>query len=158
MQVKAGVIRTRSTQCLPLSIVDSEMLYNPLEAPDPTRWLNLTDEDRFAAVKVFHAEAKLAITNRRNHCAMHVVIENQVVNALAPFCALTDRIVAGTLGRLVDEGLDRHEAIHAISEVTYGAFLALLAGETSTVGSDKYHDDLMAMTAETWRKRPPPLR
>ena len=132
------------------------MLYNPLEAPNPADWLALPDEDRFAAVEAFHVQAELAIGYRRTHCSMHVTVENLVAKAGATLAASTDSMVAVNLERLVKEGLDRHEAIHAIMDVIYGAFLGVMAGESSTIESDKYREELTTMTAEKWRKVPPP--
>ena len=54
-----------------------------------------------------HRRAGVSLQNKNVHAIMHVVIENQV--------AMGDELpVRRAIDRLVGEGLDRHEAIHAM--------------------------------------------
>jgi hypothetical protein len=51
----------------------------------------------------------------RAHAANHVIVENQLAMGDAT-------VVPATLARLMQEGLDRHDAIHAIGSVLVGIF------------------------------------
>jgi hypothetical protein len=77
---------------------------------------------------------------------MHVVVENQI--------ALGDEIPArATLDRLMEEGLDRHEAIHAISLVLSELMYDLLqAREPETHRIESYYAALERLTADYWRR------
>jgi hypothetical protein len=56
------------------------------------------------------------------HAIFHVIVENQA--------ALGDEIpVRGTLDRLMGEGLDRHEAIHAVASVLSGHVFDIARGK-----------------------------
>jgi hypothetical protein len=57
-----------------------------------------------------HTGQRIRLPNETIHAAIHLIVENQV--------ALGDAFPAnGVLLRLMKEGLDRHEAIHAIGSV-----------------------------------------
>jgi hypothetical protein len=71
--------------------------------------LALDEGDRLRVVEDYHRRAKLALPNKRLHAAIHVVVENQVALSFEP--------VIVTLARLQAEGLDRHDAVHAIGLV-----------------------------------------
>jgi hypothetical protein len=79
------------------------------------------------------------------HAVIHVVVENQV--------ALGEEIPArATLLRLRQEGLDRHEAVHAIGFVLSAHLFHLLKSKPQ--GADlnaTYYEELRRLTAESWR-------
>jgi hypothetical protein len=55
----------------------------------------------------YHRRTRVKLPNQRLHAAIHVAVENQI--------AMGDELpVHGVLDRLQAEGLDRHDAIHAI--------------------------------------------
>jgi hypothetical protein len=54
------------------------------------------------------------------HAAIHVAVENQI--------AMGVELVGETVARLVAEGLDRHEAIHAIGALLAEDVFALARG------------------------------
>lgn len=121
------------------------MQYDPLLAPSPTAWLATDEGDRIEWVMVYHRRARVKLPNRRLHAAIHVVVENQV--------AMGDELpVRRCLDRLQAEGLDRHEAIHAIGSVVADHMVDLL--KTRVPGGDPhaaYWAELERLTAETWR-------
>lgn len=95
--------------------------YNALFGPAPA-WLSLPEAERLAQVLRYHQELRLPhppTPKPRVHAAMHVMVENQVALGEPPF-------VRETLERLLQEGLNRHESVHAIAEV--GADLVMAAG------------------------------
>jgi hypothetical protein len=81
--------------------------YDPLQAPEPEEWLSLDESERIRLAAEYHRRARIRLPNRKVHAVFHVIAENQI--------ATGDEIpVRRTLVRLMEEGLDRHEAIHAI--------------------------------------------
>ena len=84
--------------------------YDPLEAPAPEEWLAMDEAQRVRLVERYHRRARIPLANEAAHASFHVIAENQV--------ALGDKIpVRRTLDRLMKEGIDRHEAIHAVALV-----------------------------------------
>jgi hypothetical protein len=77
---------------------------------------------------------------------MHAVIENQI--------ALGDEIpVQRTAQRLMDEGLDRHDTIHAIGSVLVGHMFDLTRQPaTDDDPNQPYFAELVNLTAESWRE------
>jgi hypothetical protein len=93
--------------------------YDPLIAPDPERWLACEESEQQRLVERYHRRLGVRLPNLRGHAVIHVVVENQV--------AMGDGLpVAGTLARLITEGLDRHEAIHAIGSLLAGHMHGLM--------------------------------
>jgi hypothetical protein len=83
--------------------------YKPSEQPDAKVWLTSTEAARIAAVERFHKAAKIKLPKTQGHAAFHVIVENQIAEGYEP--------TVRAIGRLTSEGLDRHEAVHAISSV-----------------------------------------
>ena len=77
---------------------------------------------------------------------MHVMVENQT--------ALGDDIpVQRAMQRLMDEGLDRHAAIHAIGSVLAEHMLDLTQqSATDADPNQRYFAALEHLTAEGWRQ------
>jgi hypothetical protein len=80
--------------------------YDPEVAPDPTSWLALDEMERIDGIRRWHQRHHVPLPSPRLHAALHTVVENQL--------ALGEQAVIDTLARLRDEGLTRHDAIHAI--------------------------------------------
>jgi hypothetical protein len=62
--------------------------------------------------------------------------------------------VPATLNRLVDEGLDRHEAIHAVGSILMN--IVFDASHEPSVGVDinaRYSQELASLTAAGWRSQ-----
>jgi len=84
--------------------------YDPLAAPDPEQWLALDEQERIDLARDYHRGAGIRLPNAAAHAALHAIVETQI--------ALRDATPARrTAQRLMDDGLDRHEAIHAIGAV-----------------------------------------
>src|SRR5882724_2564047 len=122
------------------------MTYDTLQDLDPDRWLALDEFARIDAVEHYHRQRKIRLPNRRVHAPIHAVVEDQV--------ALGDRYPAKpVLERLMREGLDRHEAIHAIGSVLSGRIFDVLKhthkyehGENDL--STEYLEELEKLTAQ----------
>jgi len=122
------------------------MKYDPQRAPDPKTWLALDEEERIVLVLQYHRRARVRVPNSRLHATIHVIVENQV--------ALGDEIpVRRTLERLRAEGLDRHDAVHAIGSVTAKHIYDLLKeGPPAGDPNEPYWAELENLTAEGWRR------
>jgi hypothetical protein len=94
--------------------------YDPLAVPAPEEWLDINEAQRLCLVEGYHRHARVRLPNAVAHATLHVIVENQA--------ALGDEIpVHRTLDRLMKEGIDRHEAIHAVASVLAGICLTLFA-------------------------------
>ena len=81
------------------------------------------------------------------HGAAHVLVENQI--------AMGDATAApATFKRLMDEGLNRHEAIHAVGSVLMGAVFDVIRKVDNEGNINaKYGRELAALTAASWRSQ-----
>lgn len=120
--------------------------YDPLKAPDSEEWLALDEIDRIEKITEYHKKAKIKLPNTRAHAAIQAAVETQV--------ALGDETpVNEKLKSLLDEGLNRHEAIHAIGFVLAG-ILYDISHETheGSNSNELYYERLVHLNAENWRK------
>ena len=120
--------------------------YDPHEAPDPEEWLSVDEGIRTMLVEEYHQQAGIRLPNIHLHSVFHVVVENQA--------ALGDETpVQQTLTRLMEEGLERHDAIHAVGAILSKHMYNLLK-EKPEDGFDNatYNRDLERLTAERWRR------
>jgi hypothetical protein len=120
--------------------------YDPEQPIDPQAWLEMDESERIELVRQYHRRKRISLPNAQVHALMHVIVENQV--------ALGDAFPArSVLVRLMGEGLDRHEAIHAIASVLAEQMFAGLkhgvaAGDLQT----DYIKGIERLTAESWRR------
>jgi hypothetical protein len=120
--------------------------YDPLEAPDPEEWLELDEQERIDLVRDYHRRAGIRLPNEKLHATLHAIVEAQI--------ALGEETPTGRIARrLISEGLDRHDAIHAIGMVLAEHIYDVL----KTTKSDKdpnapYFAALERLTAEDWRR------
>ena len=118
--------------------------YDPLTAPDPDLWLELDEQERLALVEEHHDSAGVALDKPTLHAVMHTVVENQL--------ALRDERVMRTLDRLMVEGLDRHDALHAVGSVLAEHLFGILReGARERASTDKYYRALEELTVASWR-------
>ena len=79
------------------------------------------------------------------HAMAHVVVENQV--ALGEATSVPE-----ALDRLINEGLDRHDAVHAIGSVLMKTvFDAVHERDDGSDINAKYRQKLATLTAANWR-------
>ena len=117
--------------------------YDPLNAPDPDDWQSMDEGERMMLVEEYHRRAAVALPNKQAHTAVHVIVENQM--------AMGDKTSApATLERLMREGLDRHEAIHAVGSVLADFMQALVRGDAAPGANESYDEELEKLTAAEW--------
>ena len=119
--------------------------YDPDISPAPTDWLRTDEGERIELVASYHRRKEIKLPNRQLHAVIHVVVENQL--------ALGDTVVLETLSRLQNEGLNRHDALHAIGSVLAEDLYALMQeADTSTEEThQRYLERLQRLTAKNWR-------
>jgi hypothetical protein len=122
--------------------------YDADQAPDPKEWLELDEQERIDLVIDYHKRAKKQVGEAEKlHAIAHVIVESQVAIGDAT-------VVLATLARLMREGLDRHNAIHAIANVLMGIVLDVLKGRDKQVDiNEKYGRELGELTAASWRSQ-----
>lgn len=116
--------------------------YDPEVAPDPSRWQELDEQERIMLTEAYHRRAGIEVPNMTLHATVHAIIENQV--------AMGDESpTRRAIERLMGEGLDRHDAVHAVASV-----LAAHINDTLQAGSPNnkaYDEAVERLTAESWR-------
>jgi hypothetical protein len=119
--------------------------YDPYRHIDSEAWQELDESERIESVRQYHRQNRIRLPNETLHATTHVIVENQV--------ALGDSFPAlAVLLRLMEEGLDRHEAVHAIGLVlSEQLFAALREGGDADINK-QYVEKLNRLTAESWRK------
>lgn len=125
-----------------------------MTAPDPEHWLALDEEERNDLVVAYHRDAGIRFPREQLHATIHVVVESQIADAELPVGAVAER--------LMTEGLNRHEAIHAIGSVLVGYMSDLVRrtpssdpGTDATPAEDPnvaYFAELESLTAKAWRQ------
>lgn len=117
--------------------------YNPNIDPDPDTWASLDEDERLELIQQYHERYDFELPDVALHSLIHAVVENQV--------ALGDETpVASTLSRLKTEGLDRHDAIHAIASVLVNYIHEMMSDEGNKGQSEQYYEALGKLTAESW--------
>lgn len=125
----------------------AQLWYNPREHLTSDAWLELDESERMQLVARYHRRQRIRLPNETIHATIHVIVENQV--------ALGDAFpVKAVLIRLMNEGLDRHEAIHAIGSVLSEKLFAVMSGEDvkGDINVD-YVEKLKSLSAESWGKQ-----
>jgi hypothetical protein len=118
--------------------------YDP-DKPPPSGWLETDEGERLELVSAYHRSGNIALPNAQLHAVIHVVVENQL--------ALGEPVVVETLARLQNEGLNRHDALHAIGSVLASDLYELMQEGTDAAGQSyrRYLDRLQKLTAKNWR-------
>jgi hypothetical protein len=120
--------------------------YDPYHPPDPKEWNELDEQERIQVVEQYHRRARIPLPNAKAHAVFHAVVETQI--------ALGDELpVRRTLQRLMSEGLDRHDAIHAIGSILAQHMFDMVSTPeaiSKADPNDAYYAALERLTAEDW--------
>ena len=125
---------------------DAVTAYDALVAPDPAAWLALDEGERTHLVLAYHQREGANASRADAHAVAHTIIETQLAEGLP---AARD-----ALARLLSEGLDRHDAVHALAAVLMEHMSNLMnrrvpAGDPNA----PYFAALEKLTAATWQRR-----
>lgn len=119
-------------------------IYNPNQIPDPIEWQALDESEQIRLVKQYHKRKRIKLPNATMHSVLHVVVENQIAMG-------GELNVFKTLDRLLADGLDRHDAVHAIGAILAGHLYRMWGKQSSQFNAETYTSDLEALTVEKWR-------
>ncbi len=124
---------------------DDKPDYDPMKAPDAAWWLSLDEDERNALILDYHRRVRIKLPNAKVHAVFHAIVETQV--------AMGDELpVARTLARLQAEGLDRHDAVHAIGSIlAEGVFGIMKDQKESSDPNQAYWAALEKLSAKSWR-------
>ncbi|HET8747404.1 MAG TPA: hypothetical protein VFM98_17525 [Ramlibacter sp.] len=121
--------------------------YDPERAPNPREWLALPEQDRIRLVKMYHSGARIKVPGAEAHAMFHAIVENQIAEAHAPTCR--------TVERLQREGLNRHDAIHAVGLVIAEFMYDAMKGSSAASGDSAQAEldaKVEALNARAWRE------
>ena len=121
--------------------------YDADRAPDPSAWLGLDEDTKIDLVVEYHRRHRPRTPRVRLHATFHTIVENQL--------AANEPVVVETLKGLRNEGLSRHDAVHAIASVLAAQVYDVLKHEQPDTGKDPneaYAAELRQLTAESWHK------
>ncbi len=120
--------------------------YDPLYTPDPDEWLALDEGERLLLVIEYHRRTEVELPSEEGHAATHVVVENQA--------ALGNAVpTQATLERLMREGLDRHDAVHAVGSVLLNHVQDILSrADEEPDPNTRYFDELQRLSGAKWLK------
>ncbi|MCA9668187.1 MAG: DUF1841 family protein [Myxococcales bacterium] len=100
--------------------------------------------ERLLAEHVADPHPGLSDARLRLHVTMHVVVETQIESGDPPQ-------TRETLERLIGEGLERHDAVHAICSVVADELLSTL--EAQRYDAKRYATRLASLSARVWRAK-----
>lgn len=113
---------------------------------DPKTWLRMPEEQRLSLVTDFHANDKdgaaMDAGQMNMHCSIHVVVENQIAMNEPPNARQA-------IERLLEEGLSRHEAVHALGSVVSTQIWRTMR-EKKPADNDAMAREFDELTAATW--------
>lgn len=120
--------------------------YDPNASLDPQQWDLLDEDEKLALVQQYHERFDSDLPDMGLHSLVHTIVENQI--------ALGHKFpVAATLARLEREGLDRHDAIHAIASILVNHLHEILGGSHTKDINEQYCEALSELTAESWNSQ-----
>ena len=119
------------------------MKYDANKNIDSKIWFSEDENDRYEAIYQYHKRIKVKLPNIRIHTLFHVIVENQLAEGI--------EVVKNKLDELIKDGLDRHDAIHAIGYVLSAHIYNLLKYKPEKSDLNKeYYDKLSKLTKQSW--------
>jgi hypothetical protein len=122
--------------------------YDPDTAPDPVEWLALDEQVRIDLAERYHRAARIKLPNVALHALFHSIVENQIADGLEP--------VLRAMKRLTDEGLSRHDAIHAVASVVADHLWEAMHTKDETFASavqTQYNAAIERLTVKEWHRK-----
>ena len=98
-----------------------------------------------ALVEEYHRRAGILLPEPKLHAAIHAIVEQQLAGGLPQ--------VTTAMTRLLSQGLDRHEGIHAIGAVLAEHMRQLMNEELAADDPNAaYFAAVEHLSAESWRR------
>jgi len=123
------------------------MRYDPHHPPNVSKWLAIPELERLDLVLDYHRRRSVRLPNEVLHAAIHVTVENQI--------AIGDELPVGSkLNQLMREGLDRHDALHAIGSILAEHIHSILSEEPAIEDPNPHYlEALSQLTVQSWREK-----
>ena len=125
------------------------LTYDPEQKPDCESWLAADESERILAVQHWHKLAKVKLPNQKTHAAFHVIVENQIAEELDCVCR--------AIPRLMDQGLSRHDAVHAVMWVLASHMNDLLSDPAASQQQGnvhaRYYAQVGRLSADAWKQQ-----
>lgn len=119
--------------------------YDPKNTPNPTEWLALDEDQRTLMIERYHQQHGEYGELIKTHSIMHSVVESQLAEEAEP--------VKDALLRLRKDGLNRHDAIHAIGSVLAEYIWEMMNKDEVGAVNEEYFDRLSQLTKRSWHAR-----
>lgn len=119
--------------------------YDADVGPDGPGWLALEEKEQMERVQKYHelsAKPGDEPPNPQRHVGMHVLVEQQVARSQPPEAAQA-------LARLRRDGMNRHDAIHAIGFILTEHMKQAMESRTP-VDESAYGRELSQLTLKSW--------
>ena len=119
--------------------------YDPEIPPAASAWLALDEQERIQLAEAHHRGARIKLPNVKAHACFHIIVENQIAEGLEP--------VVRAMARLMNEGLSRHDALHAIGSVLTDHFFEAMNNKDdgfAEVAQARYNAAVERLTAKEW--------
>jgi len=94
----------------------------------------MDEQQRIDLALAYHQRAGISLPNETVHAVIHVVVENQIADDELP--------VRRTAQRLMLDGLDRHDAIHAIAVVFKPSGTSLMPRQNTSIRNQLIRESL----------------
>lgn len=125
--------------------MDTLPSYDPDIQPNAESWLELDEQERISLAVNFHRRAGIDLPNVKAHATFHAIVENQI--------ALGVECVVRAIPRLMNQGLSRHDAVHAVASVLADQLYEqanLSMEDTAEVVNARYQSAVERLTAKAW--------
>lgn len=124
------------------------MKYDPEKEPDAVAWLSMDEDVRISLAEEYHRVHGITAPNVIAHAAFHCMVENQIAEGLEAVVRATQR--------LQEEGLSRHEAIHAVGSIAAELMYEMMKSRNPATGfsQERYVAAIAKLTAASWRQTP----
>lgn len=123
------------------------MRYDADVPPQAEAWLELSEDEQIQIVERYHERLRvdLPADRRMLHAMIHATVETQLAMQLPA--------VVDALARLQADGMNRHEALHAVGSVLVDHMHGLMVEERApTDPNASYSEALHGLTAKSWRE------
>jgi len=119
--------------------------YNASKDINSADWLALDEATRLCLVEEYieNFEKRIDSSKLKIHAVAHMVVENQL--------ALGEKPTLDAYARLMRQGLNRHETIHAIGAVILEDLYDVIKAE-GDISTNAYKNRLRKLTAKKWLK------
>jgi hypothetical protein len=119
--------------------------YDPHQQPNAEEWLATGETERTGLVADYHRDSGIELPNAELHASMHMIVETQIAMGgdMLP--------VRVKIRQLMAQGLDRHDAVHAVGSVlAQHIWRVTRAGQDLPDADERYFSALRRLSARQW--------